>query len=582
MRQTLARYVLVIIASVLVVFLAGEITIGIISYSTAKDFAEKVSLSGAAYRFSESYFNQIKMQAFWLIPSLAVMGALLFFFWKKIELWIINYLPGRESVQVLREIIKLNRYEVVGLLLITGLGLVFRVVRMQEILKFDELHNFLQYAQNPLLAVTAYISDANNHIFHSFLISLITNIFGDSYWAIRSVAFISGILLIPLVFFAARFSGACATRSSGWVAATIVSAYPLCCAYSANARGYTLQMVLGLLTWILFDRIYNGNREFLLAISSLCALAMWTIATSFYLFIGLILAFVGGIIQNKIKGKDFHFFFISTCILSLFLWGPIIEVSGIKPIIYSPDALPVSVGAAIDPFWLRFRNITDVISLSLNSWGLFLFPFLIVCGVFVVNRGWQRIGGGLFLSALIVTAILQVTPHTRVWLFWIPLFAIFIDRGIMFLLTVPIKSLSKYARFLIGGLCLIYVVIVWPQIFDYGTTHKDIAAFTKIVAKQWSENQNAVIQIEKKNLEENEAGHLSNKNLYSTYSVRYYLKRAGIPDSAFKWRKNTTQPRKVWLILIQENDFQKILGKTINWDIVMEPLFLAKNVPINN
>lgn len=580
MRLKIARLVMITVGLIGILIILGEMAIFMMPYSMAKSMAVKISLSGDPHRFTESFFGKVKGQAIWIILSLVILEAFLFLWWKKIEKWIAENFSSSNSLSSLWKCTSISRTEVYILFILIGMGIIFRLVRMQGIMQYDEMHNYLQYAQNPFVAVSAYISDANNHIFHTFLVSLSTKVFGDSIWVIRSVAFLSGILLIPLIFILIRSIETFRPVRSGWLAASIMAAYPLCCEYSANARGYTLQMLLGLLAWALFVKIYEGKRDLLLTLSFICALAMWTIATALYLFVGLIFAFCGGIFWGKIKIKDLFFFIISTSLITLVLWSPVIIVSGIQSILFNPDANPIAGGLLIDPFWLRFKNMEDIISLSLGGPVFWIIPVLVLFGISTINWAWRCIGIGLSVSILTITALLHVTPHTRVWLFLIPLIAIFIDIGMIELLNFS-KRLYRKSGVLVGGLCFFYILVVLPKILDYGPGHKEIVTFANQVAKQWSDGQAIEILVDKDRLLNSSPDNLSLLRYHNAYTVRYYLKRQGIPDSAFKWRKHTLSD-SIWLVSVkadgQQMDSKESLGNKFQWDVIMGPFALAKHV----
>lgn len=71
---------------------------------------------------------------------------------------------------------------------------------------------------------------------------------------------------------------------------------------------------------------------------------------------------------------------------------------------------------------------------------------------------------------------------------------------------------------------------------------------------------------------------------YNAYTVRFYLEREGIPESAFHWRRKGSSHR-VWLISVQVDgkpmDLQGPEGKKFIWDLIMGPYSLAKKMPKN-
>ncbi len=86
-------------------------------------------------------------------------------------------------------------------ILIAGL---VRLEFLFQPMRYDESVTFVSYASPPwYIAITDYTAP-NNHVFHSLLAHISILFFGGEPWAIRLPAFVTGILLVPASYVAAR------------------------------------------------------------------------------------------------------------------------------------------------------------------------------------------------------------------------------------------------------------------------------------------------------------------------------------------------------------------------------------------
>ena len=566
-----------------VVFILGAGIVSLLSYSTAKALADQVSMAGSANRFPLEFFQKIQSQARGIVFLLAPIGVGLFIFRKRIEQFLSEKIPSLKSLRFLVDVSSLSRRELAGLLALIGIGFSLRLVNMRGIVTYDEAFTYFQYAQNPLTAVTVY-THVNNHIFHTLLLSLITSVFGDSYWVLRSIALVCGTLLIPLVFLAIRSDQFNISHLNGWLAAVVISLNPLIVKYSALARGYTLQVLIGVLMWILFGHILRGRRDLVLILGFLSTLALWTIPTSTYFVTGLGFAFLGNVFIRRIKISDFFFFLVITGTVTAVLYMPAVIVSGLKAVLMNPDSNPVAAGVAVDPFLERFKYIWDPLSLSVGRSGGFGLVFLLTLwGLYAAPIAWRSLGIGLCLSIFILTTFFRVTPPTRTWIFIVPLLAVLVDFGVCKMVN-PSKWLYNKMIFLTIFLSMAYTVIVLPNTLkSNGPGHREVTTFARQVANQWREGTVIRIEAHKNSwLQSNLSLFYTYYDWYNVYTTRFYLQRQGISKSSFRWREKKSS-HNIWLVLVQVDgqsiDLQGPEGKKISWDLIIGPYSLAQKVP---
>jgi hypothetical protein len=130
-----------------------------------------------------------------------------------------------------------ERWHLVALIAIVGIGIWVRARFAGQSMRFDEASTYFSFAVPPVDQGLAQYPIPGNHLFHSFLQHLSHRLFGDGLLAVRLPALVAGIALVPAVYAAAR---SLYDRESGLVAAALTAVSAPLVEYSVNARGYTL------------------------------------------------------------------------------------------------------------------------------------------------------------------------------------------------------------------------------------------------------------------------------------------------------------------------------------------------------
>lgn len=126
-----------------------------------------------------------------------------------------------------------------------GILLLGAVLRLHELGRAlggaDENAMLLYFGYSPFQYIAKTYYDANNHIFHTLLVHLMTVLFGeDNAIAIRFPTFVFGLACLWLIYLVARelFH----SRSIAWFSMLIAAIHPVHIHYSQTARGYSLIM----------------------------------------------------------------------------------------------------------------------------------------------------------------------------------------------------------------------------------------------------------------------------------------------------------------------------------------------------
>ena len=81
------------------------------------------------------------------------------------------------------------------------IGLIIRIAYISGPIKSDEASTFLGYVESPNILRLFLYNQTNNHIFHNIITKILYAIFGFSLPIFRLVAFSSGVLSIPTIYY---------------------------------------------------------------------------------------------------------------------------------------------------------------------------------------------------------------------------------------------------------------------------------------------------------------------------------------------------------------------------------------------
>ena len=99
-----------------------------------------------------------------------------------------------------REHFSNNRAVMIGLGVVTLIGLSLRLIYLNEPIRGDEAYTFTQYAQRPLfLGLTQYYIP-NNHLLNTILVHFSYLTFGNQPWVLRLPVLICGTLVVPIAY----------------------------------------------------------------------------------------------------------------------------------------------------------------------------------------------------------------------------------------------------------------------------------------------------------------------------------------------------------------------------------------------
>lgn len=425
-------------------FIAGLIGFGLsaIPYTTIKEFLDSFSGDGSADPYTSSLHSRLQRAFVAIGFSLTILAAVLQLTRMKWERLGVDFSRHtiEDSKALLREwtsCLRERKYSLSALILI---GVALRLLYLNQPMRYDEAHSFLEYSSQPWFVTISKYSDPNNHVGHNLLVNLTTRIWGDSEAAIRLPAFLAGVLLIPVTYgFTRQFSSG--TASGLFASAVIATSSPLI-EYSTNARGYTLICLMTIVSWSFAIKICeSGNRAAHIGLILSAAFGLWVVPVMLY---PLAMIFLWGTLtpdssldQSLPRPRKFWRFVccgIGTIALTFFLYLPIILVEGPGSLIANPYVESLSFAQFVQRLITTSPQIVAFLGRDIAL------PILIVASLAacwgVISRGRSTTTRASQLIALVslsapiaLITIQRVVPPERVWLFLIPLGATILEIG---------------------------------------------------------------------------------------------------------------------------------------------------------
>jgi len=319
------------------------------------------------------------------------------------------------------------------------LGVILRFAFIDRPMGHDETYTYMAFAFRGIKTTITDYHLPNNHVLHTILVVISTGLFGNSPEAIRLPAFVAGILIIPAVYLVA------VKLFDRWVAfqsSAIVTGLPVLVDYSITARGHRRVDLFTLLLTALPPALPVKKKIMAwCSIVLVASLGMYTNPIMVYptgmLFTWLLISITQKSVNEVYQGKMFLYVAFASCAILLltgFFYLPILVNSGVSSIVGNE----VVEALGWRDFWqslpVRIRNTWAEWNRDLPEW--ISYPELLLLSFsffFPKEKRIQRlsfwVAGFLFITAMLI--VQRVAPWPRVWLFLLPLFAIWVAGGVI-------------------------------------------------------------------------------------------------------------------------------------------------------
>ncbi len=375
----------------------------------------------------------------------------------------------RDEIKELFKKISPSKDDAIPLMVLAGIilfGAFYRYAYLWRPMGHDETYTFMAFASRGLrISITDYHLP-NNHVFHTILVNLAYQLFGDSPAVIRFPAFLAGILIIPATYSIGRLFY---NSKVGLVGASIVASLPVLIDYSTTARGYTLITLFALL--IIYLAVYVKDHRNMVAWGLLVifsSLGLYINPTMIYpigmAFTWLLLSKLIHDVSDTYGTRYYLYLLISSLaitIITLILYLPIILNSGLQSLI-SNDVIESlswsdfiqSIEPRIKNTWLEWnRALPHAISL-IAIIGL-------IASLFVPKLPKDRrmpliMAGIIWIGTTLL--VQRVAPWPRIWLFLLPFFVIWISAGIIGLFELVFRRIPRGDSLMVGLIGLLIAV----------------------------------------------------------------------------------------------------------------------------
>ena len=166
---------------------------------------------------------------------------------------------------------------VIALVLI---GAVLRAWLLAEPVTVGEASAYMAFGTQSVLGIITDYSLPSNHVLHTLLMKLSTNIFGLSTWSMRLPAFLAGVLALPLFYVLVR---SLFNRYIALMALAMCAASPQLIELSTLALGYSMVWVAMLTALLLGRHLVRENNIWSAVFLGLAlALGMWSVPSMIF------------------------------------------------------------------------------------------------------------------------------------------------------------------------------------------------------------------------------------------------------------------------------------------------------------
>jgi len=371
--------------------------------------------------------------------------------------WIFTLRSGREHFST-------NRAVMIGLGVITLIGLSLRLIYLNEPIRGDEAYTFTQYAQRPLfLGLTQYYIP-NNHLLNTILVHFSYLTFGNQPWVLRLPVLISGTLAVPIgyVVFSRLYKPAI-----GLLAAAFISSSAPLIEYSVNARGYMLMLSIFLAMLALATFLRNSYNRFgwglfiVLGMLGFCALPIMVYPCG--IICGwLLLDIHCSATKHKIKFVIVMAVSISfIAALTMIIYWPVLVVSGSQEVLGNYYTIPHA-----QFFEELFPYVRTLVGIWFQDWPQIIGWGVLVCAIsrpFIASVLGRPNESILLVTMVCVAVLLLVRPvlgYPRLWLFILPILLGEAAAGFMGLVGYVTRLQFKYPTRLIAILAVILSLLL--------------------------------------------------------------------------------------------------------------------------
>lgn len=427
-------------------------------YESVKARIDSMAADGTAEGFDNEAYAGVKAKlriagvALLLFAALVAalknaLRRLLYSFFESFgELW-------RESMESWKSALKTDgRLHVIALCVIVLVSVAVRVYFIDQPIRYDEARSFTHYSSRPIYVALSNYSSVNNHLFHTLLVHVFYSILGNEEWVLRLPAFLSGLLLVPATYLAAR---TLYNKSAAILAAALIGSSSALVEFSTNARGYTLICLLFVCLLSLGANLKSrGGAASWTLFTIVSALGFYTIPVMLYPFgITCVWLFLSALVRDtEVPPRplvgNLLLSGVFAAVFTLVLYSPVFVGSGFKAVFGIPSLAAQASGGwegftggimtRVEAFWDQWnRDFPKIVSVILAA------GFAVSL---VLHWRLARHKVPLVLAVILwcvpVMIAMRALPWPRVWLYLLPLYFILASAGLAWLLGIMARPFN--------------------------------------------------------------------------------------------------------------------------------------------
>ncbi len=492
-NDKVAHSLLQVVGIVLLLFSLAVFIYLVSPYADIKTLLDRLPRDGSLEMFTPQFYQTSRVAFLLLGVVLLGLSALLLLYparcsrvlhtiWAKIRHSLKALKVGR--LDLWRDLhgypISLKHGVLLGLVLLAGITL--RLLMIDLPLHYDEAYTYSEFARHSVGHIMSDYHVPNNHMLNSLLMHLSIRCLGIGPLALRLPALLAGMLLIGAVYiYGRRIAG----PEGGLLAAWITTLSGAMIYYASQARGYSLIQLCTVLLFILGDyaRRHKNLFVWLLIVLVLAAGFYCTPLMVYPCGMWLVWMAAAALRRQQLTAygtrRRWLTALIVICLLVFaivyLLYLPLTADGNVLRLLSSIQDVDISTGMLLQSVP---AHIGDVMREWREGFPLTI-SFVLLVGwtvsLFVRKKDDPPVSPQFAFLLFIIPALLVQKPIfiTRMWSFLIPLAAVWVAQGLIFLLD-HIQPLSLCKVLLIGFALLTGIFGGRTMLANYQDFHQEI------------------------------------------------------------------------------------------------------------
>ena len=318
---------------------------------------------------------------------------------------------------------------------IVAVGLVLRLIGLDDGLWYDEITTLVNYVRRPAGEIVTTFDSQNQHMLYSILARASVATFGESAWALRLPAALFGVLSLWAVYL---FGRGVTTQREALCAALILAVSYHHVWFSQNARGYSMLLAGTLLSTALLLPLLEGVQQrparIVVGWAVITALTLYTNLTALFVTASQGLVWLGLLAAGRLSWsarRQTITAFTMGAVLTLLLYAPVFGQ------MVETVTRPTMAGSSVEwknPLWLLAETVRGMGQGVPGGWpALALGGLITIVGLVSYARRAPTAASLMTLPVAVTAAAMLATSHNlwpRLFFFAAGFAILIVVRGI--------------------------------------------------------------------------------------------------------------------------------------------------------